>query len=286
MTYNYKTKIKEIPSGIFLVKRISKLIPVAVLSVLIGFLLSTINNQLGYGLTLINKPISVLHLIMSLLFVNNGWFVNSFNAYGSGTWFLNVLLLCYIVWLVMAKLVKTDKQYTVVCVLLAILGLTCMRLNLNIPFLYATSGRGYFNFFFGCLLCQLLEQKRNYVWIFTTVGLVVGILTKNIAMLFSVVVCPTLIYFALYIKPVKKILSSKLFKKSVPYTMCIYLTHVLIIAGLVMLDRYFMLHIRFDSILVMLMVFVICFLVAIACHFAIELPANNRIVKMITKNDR
>ena len=53
-----------------------------------------------------------------------------------------------------------------------------------------------------------------------------------------------------------------------------------------MLDRYFMLHIRFDSILVMLMVFVICFLVAIACHFAIELPANNRIVKMITKNDR
>ena len=213
----------------------SKLIPVAVLSVLVGFLLSIINNNLGYGLTLINKPIRLPNLIMSLLFVNNGWFVNSFNAYGSGTWFLNVLLLCYIVWLVVSKHTKTDKQYSVACALLTMVGLACMHFNINVPFCYSTSGRGYFNFFFGCLLCQLFEQKSNYVWICMTGGLVFGILTKNIAMLFSVVVCPTLINIALYIKPVKVILSSKLFKKCVPYTMCIYLTHVLIIAGLVML---------------------------------------------------
>lgn len=286
MTYNYKTKIKDIPSNVFLLKRMSKLVPVAVLSVIVGFLLSMINNNLGYELTLVNKPISVPHLIMSLLFVNNGWFVNSFNAYGSGTWFLDVLLLCYIVWLFVGKLVKTNKQYTVVCALLAIVGFACMHFNLDIPFLYATSGRGYFNFFFGCLLCQLLERKRNYVWICTTVGLIFGVSTKNIALLFSTVLCPTLIYIALYIKPAKKVLSSKLFKKCVPYTMCIYLTHVLIIAGLVIMDRYFLLGIPFNNIFVMLTIFGICFLVAIGCHFAIELPAYNRMAHIMTKNNR
>lgn len=284
IAYNYGSKIKKMSYGQFIARRMAKLAPMAIISTLLGFVLSIWNYKLMYRLTIVDKPISFFHLVLSLLLINNGWFVKSFNAYGSGTWFLNVLLLCYIIWAVIVKRSRSERQYSFVLLCMILLGAFCKESNLNVPFLFSVSGRGYFNFFLGCILCSAYEKKEKLMLVAIPLsGLVVGLLTKRMDYIFSLILCPLLIYVALYIEPTEKILGAKIFKAVVPYTMCFYLSHVLIIAAIVMAARYLKIELDYSNFFVFLAVFLVCGLTAYILHMCVEIPASKVINEKLNK---
>lgn len=282
MTYNHKGKWKKIPIWNSLIQRMYKLIPLASLSVIVGFVLSAISSILNYGIPSIDKPINFFNLVLSLLFINNGWLFNSFNSYGSGIWFIDVLMLCYLCWILVNKFSNNDRQYTLACSLFVLIGFLCNHLNLNVPFLFPVSGRGYFNFFLGCLLC-LAYEKRWYTFFpaCVLIGLPLGLVLKDVGLLFSLCVCTILFCVALYAQPVKRLLSTKILNVFVPFTMSVYMTHVLIISSILILDKYFQLGISFDRLFIMLFIFSISILFSILLHYFFEMPVNSAIKKRL-----
>lgn len=284
IAYNYNDKIREMSCRQFVVKRMSKLVPMAIISTLLGFVLSVLNYKLMYNLSIVDKPISFFNLVLSLLLINNGWFVKSFNAYGSGTWFLNVLLLCYIVWAIIAKWSKDKRHYIFGLFCLMIIGAFCKENDFNIPFLFSVSGRGYFNFFLGCVLCCAYERKDKLMQAaISLLGLVIVLLTRRVYYIFPLFLCPLLLYGALYVETVKTIMGAKLFKVVAGYTMCFYLSHGLVIAGILIGTRYLNIKLEYSNFFVFMAIFLICSLTAYVLHMYVEIPASKVIDKKLNR---
>ena len=92
---NYSDRIKDYSMYSFLRKRLKRLYPITFMSVTIGVLVSALDNVLiGQRATAL---IETKMLLVNYLLIQNNWFFKtSYTAYGSGTWYISVLLFCYI----------------------------------------------------------------------------------------------------------------------------------------------------------------------------------------------
>lgn len=75
------------------------------------------------------------------------------------TWYISVLLLCYIVFYLLTYLGKRWQiPHTYLFVFMVLLGCGAQTYGLNLPFLNGSSCRGYYAFFFGVLPAEWLEK--------------------------------------------------------------------------------------------------------------------------------
>lgn len=284
--YNYKGIIRNIAVVSFLKKRLRKLYFLTVCSVTFGFFLSVVNAKYGFGINLVEKPISYAHLVWSILLINNGWFFDSFNAYGSGTWFLNVLFLCYFVWAIITKLFyKKGREAYYSALIMTIIGMVCVYKKFNIPFLFQVSGRGYMNFFFGVLLAETLGEKNRAYTVQTILlalfGIVFGIRIHNVSAFFvTFLLAPISVLLAIYFRPLKVFLETKLLKVLSRYTMAFYLSHVFVITIFVMADAKYNIGFEFNQMGTMMLV------LATSCAVAALLDyVDNGCRRILTKKN-
>jgi len=112
------------------------------------------------------SAITPLRVLLSVLMANTGWFT-SYNQTGlpvnSTMWFIDVLVLCYLLYFAIRKLVRNNLAFLSVCVLMVLVGWICLEHTPNVPFLWTFNGRGYATFFIGVLIyefqmniCQVL----------------------------------------------------------------------------------------------------------------------------------
>ena len=284
ISFNYREKIRNQKISSFIIKRLIKIYPVAAFSVIIGFCLSTLNLYGGYHIHLLDKPVSIFHFIASMLLINNGWFMDSFNAYGSGTWFLNVLLLCYASWALIFKKVKSNRIYNSLCILMAVIGSICILRDSQIPFLFVSSGRGYLCFFTGCLMCEFYK-KHNILMqcAIVVIGAVLTVAFHNIYLCFSLCITSLLFIVALYIYPIKKFLSLRFFQKTIGYTMSMYLTHGLVLGIALILAYKFNFLSFLQSYGGLLFLFATCVGVAILTYQFIEEPSSKFLRRKLAK---
>ena len=78
-------------------------------------------------------------------------------------WFVDVLLLCYLLYYAVAKLGKKDRTYIGLCAVMVLLGWICLEHSPRLPFLWAFDGRGYTTFFLGALLAEF-QTKVTKTW--------------------------------------------------------------------------------------------------------------------------
>lgn len=102
--------------------------------------------------------ITVWGVIINALGVQDGWaFANP--MVNNPTWYISVLLLCYIVFYLLTYLGKRWQiPHTYLFVFMVLLGCGAQTYGLNLPFLNGSSCRGYYAFFFGVLLAEWLEK--------------------------------------------------------------------------------------------------------------------------------
>ena len=103
--------------------------------------------------------------------VQDGWvFTNP--MVNNPTWYISVLLLCYIVFYLLTYLGKRWQiPHIYLFVFMVLLGCGAQTYGLNLPFLNGSSCRGYYAFFFGVLLAEWLEKlnaakKSQNIYVF------------------------------------------------------------------------------------------------------------------------
>ena len=220
--YHYRDRIAKLsPVAYFKKHYLKLLIPSLVVN-----LWALLNEQF---LPSSDLAITPLRFILSTLMINTGWFT-SYSQTGlpinSTMWFIDVLLLCYLLYYVVRKLARNSYVYLGVCTLMALVGWICLEHTPKLPFLWSFNGRGYAPFFIGVLLCEFqmdadetLRKNVSAVWTTLIVGflivrLIFGFKTifgtigvSSYIRYFEFIAAPGMILAALNLPPVTRLLS-------------------------------------------------------------------------------
>ncbi len=111
----------------------------------------------------VDTMVSLWRLICVSLGIESGWSV-VFEA-GLVTWYISVLMLCYIVFYILtlvAKRMEISPVYMYIFMIL--LGIGINSYTINMPFLNAWSARGFYSFFYGLLFAKYKEKIEVYRW--------------------------------------------------------------------------------------------------------------------------
>lgn len=235
--------------------------------------------------------ITVANIIRSFSMTFQGWNL-AVHPFISVTWYINVLILCYVLYfaiLRLAKRCKINPIYFYITLMLFAWGFH--QIGSNFPFLLYYSTRGYWCFFVGCILYNINQSgvfnKKIYILIldfivlfFLAVGHKFGMaeIFGDIRLSFIFLVFPVLILTAENLPIVKKVFSCKILKFASKYSIDIYLTHEAILWLTLIFNQYFGWNLNFASYKVLGCILLAILALAFVWHhvMAIVTPAFNR----------
>ena len=223
---------------------------------------------------------------------HNGWFADyGFNSYGSGVWFLDVLLLCYVIWYILNS--KFSGKYQISIIVMIGIGLVCNLNSFSIPFMYEANGRAYTAFFIGSLLYEIFERIDNkkaeriakvmavlmmfLIVLITLIALGIFpeyLLFDRFQVIFSLFISPAIIWISIFWNPIESFLSSKIFNICAKYTMAIYLTHCLVFWSLRIINYLCGYKIIFGQVKIMFVVLLIVFIIGVITQKTYEFISN------------
>lgn len=143
----------------FFKRRFFKLYPLYIITtitilILQFFYLKKYNCLFDGGVKLDNTTI-----ILNILCLSRGWTTNIGYPYNGPAWFLNVIILDYIIFYFISKFIKSNKIQIVIMLALIILGLIFKMHNLQYPMLNVEMGRGLTNFFLGGIVAYICNSN-------------------------------------------------------------------------------------------------------------------------------
>ena len=153
--WHYRERIREMPFGNYFKKHYGKLLGASLAVNLWALVNSIIRIRIG----LIDGvwPPTPVRFALSVLMINTGWFTSyaqTLLPVNTTMWFIDVLLLCYLIYFVVVRLGRNTPSYIALCAAMVGIGWICLEHTPKLPFLWSFNGRGYATFFFGALLAQ------------------------------------------------------------------------------------------------------------------------------------
>lgn len=168
------------------------------------------------------------------------------------TWYLCVLLICYVwYWLILRVSKRKGFDPVYLFVFMIVLGISVISYNIQLPFLNTGSGRGYHSFFFGAVLGCLYQKKaikpnsKPLKWISLTIILLIVLgccihprffLTNGQGYLLTYFLYPAIIYVFLYVPPINWVFNRKLFGTLGKVSFEMYLWHSVFYLMIALLD--------------------------------------------------
>lgn len=145
----------------FFLKKARRLLPLVAISAVVYEVALAIYFKL-YQQDWFGVQINFFGTILDALGIQNGWVFND-PGVNYPTWYISVLLLCYIVFYVATYLGK-KKDLPVIYVYLFIILIGCgiNTYAINFPFLTSQTARGYYAFFTGLVLAIALNKYGVY----------------------------------------------------------------------------------------------------------------------------
>lgn len=185
----------------YLIKKIQRLLPLLALSVCTeAFMLYCYNRHEGLELGL-----DLWQIFLNSIGVQIWGLTNTVTINGP-TWYLSVLLLCYIIFYLLVYWARRIKvPYSYLYIILIFIGIAIETYNVSVPFLNGSIARGYMAFFTGVLLAQYLEkfnqQKKkielvSYIIFLSSLILIIfkyEIISNGISYLMTFLIFPSLI---------------------------------------------------------------------------------------------
>lgn len=238
IAYMYRDRIINLSATEFLGKRYKKIFPIYWMTLLIATILYIYFEQLDISYSIItpNFLYDPFITILSITGTVCGWVIGV-NPTNGPAWYINVLCLCYIIYFVIAKQRrKGNDTYILSLLIWFFIGFIGIFNNLQIPFLYEPSCRGYISFSMGALLYELyekLDEKAGEVYsVIGSIVLVIvlllcdyELLSREARLVVVMLVCPIILFSAIYNRFFKKILESKVCSFCAKISMAIYMWH-------------------------------------------------------------
>lgn len=289
MMCRYQAAIQkhEITFKHFYGRRALRLLPLVAISAIAYELLIILYREVT-GTLYAGHNLDLSGTLFDCLGIQAGWAVSN-PTINNPTWFISVLLLCYLIFYVLNFLTgkkKLNVYYFYIIVVLV--GMGSYSFKLDLPFFNTYSGRGYFSFFTGILLANFLSQNRNRINKFSIVGLVLIVGTvltvmykarngKNFDQSYWLTFAfyPSLIILA-ETNAAKKLFSSHIWSAGAIVAYNVFIWHVnleIIYKGLLMTIPYLAEQAEWKM---MLFALVIDWIVGIVSYICIEKPLEKR----------
>ena len=240
----YKYALRGMRLSKFLKHRLRNLYPMVFMSILIGIMVSFIDMLLTDNQCVL-RPLNPGRIILSFSLMYSGWCSDKGPLpYGSGVWFICVLLLCYIIYWIIKNHIS-DNKYILSLTIMFFIGWTSYNGYLPYPFLgLFRNGEGYCGFFGGAILYELLygelndvfrtkisEKTKNMISIIVLGVIVLGLaLGKLSPIIMLLVLSPIVLYYALRVAWAKFFLELGICQLLGTFSMSIYLSHVNVIS--------------------------------------------------------
>lgn len=160
----------------WLLHRLLRFYPYAFIATLFSLVIATIYYLL-FGSSMFNISYDVKTIVTSLTMTHTGWFTEYSPAINNPTWYLCVLILCYMFYFFI-------RHVLINCTIIAVLSFSAISLlsggiyyylthePQDLPFFHLSNCRGYAPFFLGCMLCiicKIIHRKHlvviTYFWI-------------------------------------------------------------------------------------------------------------------------
>jgi Predicted acyltransferases len=154
LSYCKRIAENQISLPAFLFKRVRKLYPLYIVSNIVVLGIYTL--QKGF-LASFNLKFGIEVALM----MSRGW-INNIVPYNYPTWFLHVLLLCYLIYFFVARLKESFKNiYYFAIIFFIIWGYLLTQKAWEIPFCYDVDGEGLCCFFTGVFLYEIIDYIRD-----------------------------------------------------------------------------------------------------------------------------
>lgn len=103
-----------------------------------------------------------LNRLLTTLFMMNGGTLESYFLHNYPSWFACVTILCYCIYYFIAHhSYKNDTRYICGIIVMIVVGYILLGHDYRFPFCYAISGKGYLNFFIGCLMAEVYNISKD-----------------------------------------------------------------------------------------------------------------------------
>lgn len=244
MAMAYKNKICSMSASEYILRRTRKIMPLYWITAVVAFLIYqlclTQSEQIINVAGCFDADVSTL--FFAVFGMKTGWITGA-GMYNGPAWFVCVLLLCYLIYYLIAKTQKYGKEHYIFLVFLwLIIGLTGSIHQYNVPFLYDCTCRGYIGFSMGLLLYEIyfIIPKTNVKLSRTIVfgnGIVLVIILTLVILLerssvlgnerlaSALIIWPCFIFMILYSNILNKIFSLGIFRFLGGISMSIFLWH-------------------------------------------------------------
>ena len=283
--WHYVGKIRDgLPLSQFFGKAWLRFAPFLALGALGSGLLHMIYQKLFYE-PFLDTSLSLWNMLKAALGIHSGWMFAPQEPINGHTWYISVLLLCYVIlWLLVRLSQKKEIPLTWLFAGMALLGIVLWETKCALPFLCGSDARGYMSFFFGLLLADFLEKHpvtpKAALWSLA----IVLVLTWLIAAKFTYV-ADGLNYLMLYVyfpclvvlflsAPARKLFRQPWLGTLSAISFNTYMWHGSILLALRILTNLRPQLLPIRSRLAMYAVTALCFLCGTASHYILEKPYN------------
>ena len=289
LMFNYIEKIKQgLNFESFFINRVKRFLPLVAIAAILYECLIYFYFRI-FGEKFLEQGLNFFGTIISILGIQAGWsFENP--MINNPTWYISVLILCYILFYISTKISILKKINCVyLYVILIFLGLSIQKNNTNLAFLNYYTARGYYSFFFGVLFSiyfnnykirKFVKILSIFLVIFITYSIVAhySIVEKNINYTLTFIYYPALIII-FNIDIIKKIYSSKLITKLAETSFNVYVWHVGAILIFIIVNKGCNLNINFSSYKVMIVFTILLYIFGTISYYLIEKPLEKLILK-------
>jgi len=256
-SYHERLTNEEISFADFMIPKMKKIYPIVITTAFITWMLQNLGLYM-FGVYPLHQDggtvrNSVVSLLLSVLGLQSGYFSdNDAMSVNGPAWFVAILFLCYVIYYFITRLIHCKWGQNLCYVGLIILGIFIICVSPNLPLLYMVNGRGYFSFFAGVMIREVIElmedpdeeDSYNILKIFTYIIAIVCfiysgyecIIKANYAhrdiLILTIFFWPSLVYLTLHGYVLKWIFSFPVFvflgKMAMPIFLCNFPTNVAI----------------------------------------------------------
>lgn len=283
--YNsYYNRIREYKQTFsqFMIGRVIRIYPVMVLTVIVAAIGQWISigayghpQILGYT----DDRNTLTGVVTSILGIQSGWFSTHDSMSVNGpTWYISILMICYLIFFVILKGCKNNKNRENLCFLLMVLiGTYLYFKSWEIPLLYGSCARGYTNFFLGIFMAKLQKRYNSNSAKFK--GILISICALvlffymyrtdnlgNIILMFSYVFSPSVLYLFLNLRGIGWISNNRVVSYLSKISLSVYLWNIPIAIWVHLIMEKYGLTFYFDGGKAFFIHMVISLVVAILTH--------------------
>lgn len=280
----------------FLLGKMIRLYPAAIISGVV-FCVSAWIFRFLTGFWWKNNVIGIWNAFVSLLLIHTGGVVpRNGIAANNPTWYLCVLLICYILYWFILKIASKLKVSPIYFFILGLLvGMAVYGFRMNLPFFNQYTARGYIGFFWGIILYFILLKRKYEVrikYIAFSILVLCGIawivepneLYDNFSMILVYLVYPSLIVIMLTSKIMYKLFYHRVFGifSGISFEMYLWHSPIMVISSIIVYITAYQPNYTYVS---MILFTILVFVISTILYFLVEIPVTQWLKKKMRRKN-